>query len=125
MVIFNSGFAGSAPKVADVRKGRYRGGVLANDAKALVLWVELFGVAKGDRLRFRLIAPDGTLLTDRLVVLEKRQARRFQYVGKKLGRASWPLGLYRGEVTVTRRGLAPSAATVARRELIVRPGETP
>ncbi|MCH8197631.1 MAG: M23 family metallopeptidase [Proteobacteria bacterium] len=125
VVIFNAGFAGSAPEVADVRAGRYRGGVLANDAKALVLWAELFGVAKGDRLRFRLIAPDGTAFADRLVVLEKRQARRFQYVGKKLGRASWPLGRYRGEVTVTRRGLAPSAATVARRELIVRRAKTP
>ncbi|MCH8198065.1 MAG: M23 family metallopeptidase [Proteobacteria bacterium] len=120
VVIFNAGFAGTAPKVADVRKGRYRGGVLADDAGALVLWAELFGVAKGDRLRFRLIAPDGTAFADRLVVLEKHQARRFQYVGKKLGRASWPLGRYRGEVTLTRRGLAPSAATVARRELIVR-----
>ena len=120
VVIFNAGFAGTAPEVADVRKGRYRGGVLADDAGALVLWAELFGVAKGDRLRLRLIAPDGTAFADRLVVLEKHQARRFQYVGKKLGRASWPLGRYRGEVTLTRRGLAPSAATVARRELIVR-----
>jgi hypothetical protein len=125
VVIFNSGFAGSAPKVADVRKGRYRGGALANDAKALVLWAELFGVAKGDRLRFRLIAPDGTELTDRLMVLEKNQARRFQFVGKKLRRASWPLGRYRGEVTVTRRGLAPSVATVARRALIVRRADAP
>ena len=120
VVIFNAGFAGSAPEVADVRAGRYRGGVLADDAGALVLWAELFGVAKGDRLRLRLIAPDGTAFADRLVVLEKRQARRFQYVGKKLRRAAWPLGRYRGEVTLTRRGLAPSAATVARRELIVR-----
>ena len=120
VVIFNAGFAPRTPEVADVRKGRYRGGVLADDAGALVLWAELFGVAKGDRLRFRLIAPDGTAFADRLVVLEKHQARRFQYVGKKLGRASWPLGRYRGEVTLTRRGLAPSAATVARRELIVR-----
>ena len=125
VVIFNAGFAGAAPKVADVRQGRYRQGALADDAKALVLWAELFGVAKGDRLRFRLIAPDGTAFADRLVVLEKRQARRFQYVGKKLRRASWPLGRYRGEVTVTRRGLAPSAATVARRELVVRRAETP
>jgi hypothetical protein len=125
VVIFNSGFAPAAPKVADVRKGRYRGGALANDAKALVLWAELFGVAKGDRLRFRLIAPDGTELTDRLVVLEKNQARRFQYVGKKLRRASWPLGRYRGEVTVTRRGLAPSVATVTRRALIVRRADAP
>ena len=125
VVIFNAGFAPRAPKAGDVRKGRYRQGALADDAKALVLWAELFGVAKGDRLRFRLIAPDGTALADRLVVLKKRQARRFQYVGKKLRRASWPLGRYRGEVTVTRRGLAPSAATVARRELIVRPAESP
>ncbi len=125
VVIFNAGFAGSAPKVADVRKGRYRGGALADDAGALVLWAELFGVAKGDRLRFRLIAPDGTAVADRLVVLEKRQARRFQYAGEKLRRATWPLGRYRGEVTVTRRGLAPSAATVARRELIVRRAKTP
>ncbi len=125
VVIFNAGFAPRAPKAADVRQGRYRQGVLANDAKALVLWAELFGVAKGDRLRFRLIAPDGTQITDRLVVLEKRQARRFQYVGKKLGRGTWPLGRYRGEVTVTRRGLAPSAATVARRKLIVRRAKAP
>ncbi len=92
-------------------------------AKALVLWAELFGVAKGDRLR--LMAPDGTAFADRLVVLEKRQARRFQYVGKKLRRAAWPLGRYRGEVTLTRRGLAPSAATVARRDLIVMRAKTP
>lgn len=129
--IFNAGFSGNVPRAEDVRNGAYRNLALAGDAPAmsspagqagrddegpggaspqfsftpeapvLVFWTEIFGVEKGDTLSMRLVGPDGVTLTKIAKPIPKREARWFQYIGKKRHEAPWPAGIYRGEVKVT------------------------
>jgi len=77
----------------------------------LVLWVEIFGVQAGDRIRFRMTGPDGALLFEREVPVERTQARRFAFAGTRMPTGTWPLGVYTGTVTLTR---GPQGQSLAR-----------
>lgn len=98
--IYNSGVAGAPPDPDRIRRGE-RAAPPAMDAPALVLWADIFGVDAGDRVALRLLGPDGQTIAENVRVIDKHQARRFEYAGRK-ARGEWPAGLYRGEITVSR-----------------------
>jgi hypothetical protein len=101
--LFNAGFAGEAPDQERIRNGAYRHHRLPASAGALVLWAEVYGVEKGDRLAFTIIAPDGTEFSANEQVIPKRQACRFGFSGRKRPANGWPPGIYQGRVTLDAR----------------------
>jgi hypothetical protein len=100
--LYNAGFDVGAPDINAIRDGRRNDGPFAGDAPALVMWVDMFGVQTGDRLTFRVTGPDGATLFEQAQRIEKTQARRFVYVGKKRTVKAWARGTYAGEVTLLR-----------------------
>ena len=116
-----AGFAPAKPDARAAQEGRYAGAVLPRDSGALVFWVEVFGVQRGDREQLRLLAPDGSVLVDKRGSVPGHKARWFSFAGKPLRGGSWPVGTYRGEyrLTRTRDGREVSVLDL-RRELEVR-----
>jgi hypothetical protein len=107
--VYNTGFAPEAPDADGVRSGRYRNaGVLGAGVPVLAFFAEVFGVSAGDTLELRLTGPDGATLAERSVTIEKRQARRFAYVGLRRSAAAWKPGVYRGEARLVHAGQSPS-----------------
>ena len=102
VVLYHAGFAADRPDPAAIRKGEGLDGLLSASAPALVFWVDIFGVEAGDRLRFQITGPDGKPVLEEEQPIEKTQARRFAYVGKRLKAETWPSGSYTGRVTLTR-----------------------
>lgn len=102
VALYNAGFSADKPDLAAIRRGEVEDGPLPSTAPALVLWVDIFGVEAGDRLAFRVIGPDGKLVLEEEQKIEKTQARRFAYVGKRLKKDAWPAGTYTGVVSLTR-----------------------
>lgn len=106
VVLTNAGFAPGPPEMEDVRRGWHQQTTLPVTTPALVLWVEGFWVEQGDRVRFTIAGPEGTVV-ERAVELDKGWRRWFQFIGSRRPDAGWPAGTYRGEVTLERKGLAP------------------
>jgi len=102
VALYNVGFSGGQPNLEAIRGGRHDA-QLAPTSPALVLWVEIFGVQAGDQLRFRVTDPDNILLFAREVSIERTQAWRFAFAGTRAPTGTWPLGIYTGTVTLTRR----------------------
>lgn len=96
-----SGIAGEVPDTLGVVEGKFTDPDISADAPLLVLWTDLYGLRKGDRVSMRFTAPDGGVLTETDWVQEKSQLRTFKYIGKK-SRSDWPKGTYRGLVQVER-----------------------
>jgi len=93
-VTYEAVLAGSAP----------RRPTLPADAPALVLWVHLFGVRKGDRIAFHISGPGG-FSAETVTPAEKGTARMMRFFGKRLGEhAGWIPGDYRGHVSLMRNG---------------------
>lgn len=78
---------------------------------ALVFYVRLIGVRRGDILRLAVIAPDGSTLASKDNVIDRDQATRWAFIGKRTGAGGLARGLYTGSATLIRAGRA-----VARRE---------
>ncbi len=102
VVLSSAGFATTAPGKDDVRRGWHRQATLPVTSPALVLWVDGYWVEAGDRVTFRLIAPDGRPVVEHVVAIDESRQRWFGFAGAKRPGAHWPPGRYSGEVTLER-----------------------
>jgi hypothetical protein len=101
--LYNAGFSPGAPDIARIRAGT-AAAKLDRQAPALVLWVDMFGVRENDRIRFSIAGPGGETLLRQDQAIDKTQARRYMFVGKRRTVAAWPAGEYVGEIVLTRGG---------------------
>jgi hypothetical protein len=116
-----AGWSAAAPDRNAVLADCERPDGLSAASAAIVSWIELYGVRKGDTLHARLLGPDGTSLTEITAVLEKDRAREFRYLGKKRSAAGWPRGTYRAQFTVVRIVDGAQRTVVdAGREVVIR-----
>lgn len=118
--LYHAGFAAGRPDIEAIRKGRRDDGSLPADAPALTLWVDIFGVEKDDRLQFRIFGPDGNPVLEHEQVIDKTQARRFAFAGKKRDAAAWPSGSYTGHVTLARQAEGHNMTSHVTRQVTVR-----
>ena len=100
--LYNAGFWNDQPDVDRIRAGHRQDESLSPTSKALVVWVDIFGVQAGDRVRFLIHGPDGGVVLDKEERVDRSQARRFAYAGRRLEKGVWPSGIYSGDVTLTR-----------------------
>jgi len=98
-----AGFAGQIPERHDVRAGAHRAVEVSRLSPVLIFWVDIFGLAAGDIERFRIVAPDGSILAERELVRKNSVHQHFQSIGKlRPGSQGWPVGTYRGEYLLFR-----------------------
>jgi hypothetical protein len=97
-----AGWSASPPDRGAVLDDCDRPADLSSSSRAIVSWIELFGVRQGDSLSGTLSAPDGTTLAEITDVIGKDRAREFRYIGKQRPAAGWNRGAYRARFTVTR-----------------------
>jgi len=98
-----AGFAAQIPERRAVRRGAHRARELSTLAPVLVFWVDMFGLAAGDIERFRILAPDGTVVAEREQRIDKAAHQHFQTIGQlRPDLGAWPPGTYRGEYLLLR-----------------------
>ena len=100
--LLQAGFAAGKPESKRIKAGEYQATQLSTTTPALVFWVELFGIQKGDIETIRITAPDGTTFVETTNSLPKNKARRFSYVGKKRRSNEWSAGLYKAHYELLR-----------------------
>ncbi len=102
------GMTDTVPEYVDVKAGVAAKASLPRTAPAIVLFGMSFGTQAGDIVKLDIVGPDGPFLTQEHE-MERRRARAFRAVGKKLSRRdAWPAGDYEGTVTLLRDGVAIS-----------------
>jgi murein DD-endopeptidase MepM/ murein hydrolase activator NlpD len=115
VLLTDAGFATAAPDKEDVRRGWHRLAALPVASPALVLWAEGYWVAAGDRVTFRLRAPDGATIVDHVMNIDEGQQRWLGFAGAARPGPAWPAGTYAGEVVLEREMAdAPQRVTLER-----------
>jgi murein DD-endopeptidase MepM/ murein hydrolase activator NlpD len=117
VMLTNAGFAVAAPKKDDVRRGWHQASALPVTSPALVLWVEGFWFEPGDRMRLRLLGPDGGVLVDEPFGIDEHRQRWLQFAGKRRPGSRWPAGTYAGEIVLERPGIPKTPAITIHRQL--------
>jgi Peptidase family M23 len=100
--VLGAGIAGGVPVASDGAVDSDGTVRFAGATPAAVFWVQIYGARAGDTEAFRLVAPDGRVLAEKRTRIERTQAQRLSYVGKRRSGAAWPAGAYRGEYAVYR-----------------------
>lgn len=119
--IFNADFAPVPPKFSGILAGLYHDKALSRQAPALILWGVIYQIEKGDEVAMRIISPEGEVIHDYANTIEKTQARRWLYSGKKRTTRFWPEGLYTGEISIHRISKDGSQlVSKVEREILVR-----
>jgi hypothetical protein len=100
--LYNAGFSAGPPDIKQIRAGEFTDAGITAQSEALVLWVDMFGVAQGDRIRLEIAGPDGRSVVSQDQKIDKTQARRYMFLGKRRTTLIWNPGTYVGRVTLTR-----------------------
>ncbi|MBF0589992.1 MAG: M23 family metallopeptidase [Magnetococcales bacterium] len=115
VVIGRAGLSGWVPSFSVLRSGRAK--PPSPHAPALVAWVELFGVRRGDRLRWQILSPNGRTFLETSTRMKKNSVHWFGHAGKKRYDLPWPSGQYRVRVELYRDLEIPMAVNESSHEL--------
>ena len=119
VALYIAGITGSPPRAELVRAGQAELLAPHRKALALVLWADILGVEAGDQIQFRLTGPGNKLVFESQQRVERRQARRFVYAGKKRQGEAWAPGVYSGGITLKRNEKGQAVERAVRRTLTI------
>jgi hypothetical protein len=117
VLLTNAGFAVAAPKKEDVRRGWHQATDLPVTSPALVLWVEGYWFEPRDRVRLRLLGPDGGAILDQAFEIGERRQRWLQFAGKRRPGERWQAGTYAGEIVLERPAAAEALTVTIQRQV--------
>jgi murein DD-endopeptidase MepM/ murein hydrolase activator NlpD len=100
--VLDAGISGAPPSLNAGSVDRERTENLTSKSAAAVFWVQMFGAQQDDLEEFRLIAPDGRVLTERRTRVSRNLAQWLAYTGIRRSGEAWPSGIYRGEYALYR-----------------------
>jgi len=102
--ILITGFSTISPRKEVAEAGGYDAKTIPADAENLVVWVELFGLHKGDRFTLGLSGPGKQPILGNQMILPDNKATWFAYNGKRRKGAIWPSGTYSALIRLERAG---------------------
>jgi hypothetical protein len=98
-----AGFSAEVPQFDAIKAGLVTPH-LPRSTPALVIWAEVYGAQAGDELSFAVASPQGKVLLQTTVTLDRTQDQLFRALGRKL-QAELPPGPYAGYVRLLRKGV--------------------
>ncbi len=109
--IINIGFADAGVNTAEIALEVFKGYTPHRTAPALVVYMRVINLVKGDQIRLTITGPDGQIATKTYDPAMGRRAIQMQFLGKKLPEGGWPDGAYIGVAEVLRGGVVVDAKT--------------
>ncbi len=107
VALYNAGFAGQQPDASRIRRDGPDALPVDATSPALLLWVDILGVQPGDTIRLTITGPDCKPLVERQQTIDRTQARRLVFAGRRAS-GRWPPGVYRGEARLVRAAHGPA-----------------
>lgn len=104
--LYAAGFAAAMPQPADIKANAGQPAQLSRDG-GLVFWVAMLGTAAGDGLTLTIQGPDGRMVGQGSVHLDKASAWQHMALSKPNPSGGWPAGTYLGVARLDRAGLDP------------------
>ena len=106
--ILLAGWTNETPDWSKARNGEYP--APGADAKALVFWIEVFGVQTDDHQTFEIFDPKGKQMLKSESTIPGNKASWRGYAGKLRPAQGWKAGSYRAEYRLERKG-SPAITT--------------
>lgn len=102
--LLSAGFADEAVQIEKIRQGDYDLAKLPEDTAVLSFWFHYGNVVAGDKYLLTIYAPDGSTLLQNIDLVERTQYIFYAFAGLRRPSEGWPVGTYRGTLSVSRDG---------------------
>jgi hypothetical protein len=103
--ILNYGFSAVSPTMELIESGDIKNHPPNRQSGALVAYIRVIGLQKGDEQVLTLLSPDGSLFSEYAPpALESNKAQFFMSAGKTRKAPAWPQGTFAATYRVTRNG---------------------
>lgn len=100
-IIYNVGVSGEIPKLLDIRNQKYKNNLSAF-SNMMIVWIDAFHVEQGDIIDVLVKAPNGSPYITEHVVIEKANAKKLMYVGKRKPASGFAKGNYSVQISFKR-----------------------
>lgn len=101
-----AGFATDHPDAEQARRGAYQTAAVGRDSANMIFWADVMGVLAGDEAWFRIVGPNGRVLSERMTALSASNVSWFGFSGVKRPADGWAPGGYRAVFRLVRQGKA-------------------
>lgn len=101
-VIYNVGVSDEIPKLLDVRNQKYKNNGLSFFSNMMIIWIDAFHVELGDTIDILVKAPNGSPYINKHIVVEKPNAKRLFYLGKRKPQNGFVKGNYSVQISFKR-----------------------
>jgi len=108
----SSSFFDAPPDAKLARRGGFRLGATERDPAALVLWVDLFGLQRGDVEWFSIVGPGGIPMLNERKRREESRVSWFSFAGVRRPKEGWPSRVYQGKYRLLRDGTDVARADI-------------
>jgi len=112
--IINLGFADGRITMDDIEREVYAAYTPSRRASALVGYVRVINLAKGDQIRMTLTGPEGEIISKTYDPVDRSKAQFMQFAGKKAPRGGWAAGNYTATAEIIRNGRVLLAQNIER-----------
>jgi hypothetical protein len=103
--VLNYGFSAVAPTMELIESGDIKNQAPNRQSAALVAYIRVIGLQKGDEQVLTVNAPDGSVFSEYTPpALDSNKAQSFMSAGKSRRASAWPAGIYTVTYRVTRNG---------------------
>lgn len=104
-VIYNIGVSDEIPKLLDIRNQKYKNNSLSFFSNMMIIWVDMFHVEQGDTIDVLVKTQNGKPFISQHTVIEKANAKKLIYVGKKKPVNGFTKGTYNVQISFKRPGV--------------------
>lgn len=102
LVVYNVGISNEIPKLLDIRNEKYKSTKISAESYMIILWIDLFHVELNDSIDVLVQDPSGTKFIKQHIVIDKSNAKRLLYLGRKSHQNVFTKGIYKVQISFKR-----------------------
>ena len=103
VVVYNVGVSNEIPTLLNIRNEKYKSNQVGADSNMIIVWVDMFHVEANDSVDILVKSPSGTAFIKEHIAIDKSNAKRFAFVGKKKPLTGFPKGNYKAQISFSRQ----------------------
>lgn len=101
-IVYNSGISDEIPTILNIREGKYDKQRISFFSNMIVVWLDMFHVEVGDSVSIVIKNADGNVFFTKKIVIDKANARKMVYAGKRKPQNGFVKGDYSVNVSFRR-----------------------
>lgn len=98
LVIYNVGISDEIPTLLNIRNGKYKNNQISSNSNMILVWIDAMHVEAGDVIAVNIKSPDGSCFVNKNVIIDKSNAKKLMYLGKRKPENGFAKGTYNVQI---------------------------